>query len=279
MSFVPFKLVEALNGNIVMSANDLNIISISSQKLNIDKTLAPVSENNICLGEFNKPFDTTYTKFIRSVSDVVFENSLQTIDYTPIVSVNNSTNSSSTMQWIMNNQNGKTGMCIKQNGSHNITSEGGVNTCIIRNLNGDLHIGNNISNSVSFFNTSLPNTVCIGFKNTLYSESYLLSTYKLAVNGLAWSTGWRTISDSKLKDNVLKIDNACDKVSKLSGYTYNLKSHPEKRIAGIMAQEVKEVLPEAVDGNDDGSYSLDYNAIISLLVEAVKELYFDKINT
>lgn len=41
--------------------------------------------------------------------------------------------------------------------------------------------------------------------------------------------------------------------------------------AGLLAQEVKEVLPTAVVEQDDGMLSLDYNAVIALLVETVNE--------
>jgi len=48
------------------------------------------------------------------------------------------------------------------------------------------------------------------------------------------------------------------------------------RYAGLVAQDVEKVLPEAVQKNDTISYgeilSVDYNATIALLVEAIKEL-------
>jgi hypothetical protein len=41
---------------------------------------------------------------------------------------------------------------------------------------------------------------------------------------------------------------------------------------GFIAQEVQEVIPEAVHPRPDGFLAVDYNRIIPLLVEAVKEL-------
>jgi len=58
---------------------------------------------------------------------------------------------------------------------------------------------------------------------------------------------------------------------KLNGYTYNFKDEPEISKAGLIAQEVQEVLPEAVRVDKDSNLRLDYNGTIALLVEAIKD--------
>ena len=79
-------------------------------------------------------------------------------------------------------------------------------------------------------------------------------------------------SDIRLKSNIKKIDGALDKIDKISGYTFDMNG---KREAGIIAQEIKEVLPEVVgEFEKDGEMYLnvDYPKIIALLIEAIKEL-------
>lgn len=79
-------------------------------------------------------------------------------------------------------------------------------------------------------------------------------------------------SDIRLKSNIKKIDGALDKIDKISGYTFDMDG---KREAGIIAQEIKEVLPEVVGEfeKDGGMYlNVDYPKIIALLIEAIKEL-------
>ena len=79
-------------------------------------------------------------------------------------------------------------------------------------------------------------------------------------------------SDIRLKSNIKKIDGALDKIDKISGYTFDMDG---KREAGIIAQEIKEVLPEVVgEFEKDGEMYLnvDYPKIIALLIEAIKEL-------
>jgi hypothetical protein len=78
-------------------------------------------------------------------------------------------------------------------------------------------------------------------------------------------------SDSRLKENIEPISNALDKISQLSGYTFN-KKDTGKRSTGVIAQEVEKVLPEAVQQDSDGMLSVAYGNMVGLLIEAVKEL-------
>jgi hypothetical protein len=85
-------------------------------------------------------------------------------------------------------------------------------------------------------------------------------------------------SDARLKDNITPIENALSKVLTLSGvkWDWNENASPEVRAnvpnVGLIAQEVQQVLPEVVTERKDGYLALDYNKLIGLLVEAIKEL-------
>ena len=81
-------------------------------------------------------------------------------------------------------------------------------------------------------------------------------------------------SDARLKDNIKPIENPLTKVLSISGntYTWNDKSNKEGDDVGVIAQEIQEVIPEAVTVRGDGYLAVDYHKIIPLLVEAVKEL-------
>jgi hypothetical protein len=84
-------------------------------------------------------------------------------------------------------------------------------------------------------------------------------------------------SDHRLKDNVLVIDSALTKVNEIGGYsfTWNKKigDHREgTNDYGVIAQEIENILPDAVSINSQGNKTVNYNALIPLLVEAVKEL-------
>jgi hypothetical protein len=81
-------------------------------------------------------------------------------------------------------------------------------------------------------------------------------------------------SDQRLKDNITPIEDPLAKVLSISGNTYiwNEKSGKEGNDVGVIAQEILEVLPEAVKERDNGYLAVDYHRIVPLLVEAIKEL-------
>lgn len=84
-------------------------------------------------------------------------------------------------------------------------------------------------------------------------------------------------SDQQLKDNVLVIDTALNKINNISGYSFTWNQNiGDMRTGtndyGVLAQEIEEILPDAVSINGRGYKTVNYNALIPLLVEAVKEL-------
>ena len=111
-------------------------------------------------------------------------------------------------------------------------------------------------------------------------------------NGIHRATGniISNTSDGRLKTNIENIPNALDKVLSLNGVTYNWNENTpedfdkEKLEVGLIAQEVQAVLPEIIhdapfdrdlDGNSisgEDYKTLQYERVVPLLVEAIKEL-------
>jgi hypothetical protein len=110
-------------------------------------------------------------------------------------------------------------------------------------------------------------------------------TQKLHVVGNIFATGdIVAFSDKRLKSNIKIIDNALSRVHQLNGYTFDVHGDTtNKRHTGLIAQEVKKILPEAVYKNvDDEMYSIAYGNISGLIVQAIKELddrYKKQLNT
>ena len=97
---------------------------------------------------------------------------------------------------------------------------------------------------------------------------------------IAYST--TTPSDERLKENVRVIENPLEKLDQLRGVTFDWIDREDKRSGGIIAQELEKVMPELVREidslkNEDSFKAVDYNGLIGLLIEAVKELS-DKCN-
>ena len=83
-------------------------------------------------------------------------------------------------------------------------------------------------------------------------------------------------SDAKLKEDIELVPDALGKLNKLNGVTFKWKRSNEKS-AGVIAQDVQKVLPEAVKevtavSNGETHLSVNYHALTSILIEAVKEL-------
>ena len=85
-------------------------------------------------------------------------------------------------------------------------------------------------------------------------------------------------SDIRLKENITTIPNALEKVNQISGNTYDWKEgfediHSHKgNDVGVIAQEIENILPQIVTNRDNGFKAVQYEKIIPLLIEAVKEL-------
>merc|ERR1711988_1148769 len=91
-------------------------------------------------------------------------------------------------------------------------------------------------------------------------------------------------SDRRLKRNLSGIKDSLDKVLRLKGLYFNWieddvsgirTGDKSRRHLGLIAQDVKEVVPEAVSeiGKDNKYLGVNYNALIGLLVEAMKEMH------
>ena len=113
--------------------------------------------------------------------------------------------------------------------------------------------------------------------------------------GLKFNGGTLTVSqdlvafasDDRLKTNKVALTDALDKVCSLSGFTYNFNEtagelgfNTEIDYVGVSAQEVQKVLPEAVRPApvDDTYITVQYEKIVPLLIEAIKELS-DKVSS
>ena len=78
-------------------------------------------------------------------------------------------------------------------------------------------------------------------------------------------------SDKRLKKNISTIDHALEKVNALHGVNYNLLRDNTSHV-GLIAQEVEEVIPEVVSEDSTGMKSVNYGALVGVLIEAIKDL-------
>lgn len=125
-------------------------------------------------------------------------------------------------------------------------------------------------------------TLISGWNQIMKAGTDTFGNLALIVSGAVKATGDVVAylsSDISLKTNITKIDNALNKVNTLDGVTFNWNEKAvlqgkdqTKREAGIIAQQVEQVLPEVVVTREDGTLAVDYQKMVPLLVEAIKEL-------
>ena len=90
-------------------------------------------------------------------------------------------------------------------------------------------------------------------------------------------------SDEKLKENVVEIDDAINKVKQVRGVEFDWTQEyidakggednyfVRKHDVGVIAQEIEKVLPEVVATREDGTKAVKYDRVVALLISAVKE--------
>jgi len=97
------------------------------------------------------------------------------------------------------------------------------------------------------------------------------------------ATSYNTSSDYRLKENVVELTGALDRVSQLKPSRFNFIADADKTVDGFLAHEVQEVVPEAItgekdaidkDGNPDYQ-GIDQSKLVPLLVAAIQELKAD----
>ena len=134
------------------------------------------------------------------------------------------------------------------------------------------------------FNQALVTTSDVQF-NDVQVDSLGIGTAASGTTGEIRATNDVTAfysSDERLKENIVQLDRALDKVNSLRGVTFDWKdltdeerktihSHEGSDI-GVIAQEVQEQYPELVQQREHGYLSVDYQKLTAVLIEAVKEL-------
>lgn len=114
--------------------------------------------------------------------------------------------------------------------------------------------------------------------NTIFLGSDAGSVAVLAgANNCTYTSGasWSCSSDRRMKDRITPLADSLEKIVKLQGVSYHWRAtdKAQDRHIGLIAQDVQKVFPEVVATNDnDGMLQLDYSALISPIIEAIKQL-------
>ena len=94
------------------------------------------------------------------------------------------------------------------------------------------------------------------------------------------NTSYNTTSDYRLKENVVDMENATDRLKQLQPRRFNFTANPNLTMDGFIAHEITPVVPEAVTGakdavDDDNNpkyQGIDQSKLVPLLVKTIQEL-------
>jgi hypothetical protein len=158
-------------------------------------------------------------------------------------------------------------------------SPSGVTSFVNSNDNGNFSVRSIASNAscpatISFHRPGIyAINMGLDSDNVFKIGGWSASIVSMALTGAGAMTlaGTLTInSDIKLKENLVPLTGALDKVKALTGYNYN-RIGSDKLEMGVVAQEVQQVAPELVLEDSEGTLSVAYQNMVALLIEAVKE--------
>ena len=133
-------------------------------------------------------------------------------------------------------------------------------------ISGNLNVGGSFTAAGTNFTSNVVVSASSATSNT--STGALVVLGGIGVGGDIYSGGqiFET-SDIRLKSDIIRISDPLEKVLNLNGYTFDKNG---RKSTGLIAQEVIEIIPEAVS-TDDKYLAVSYGNLVGLLIEAIKE--------
>jgi len=165
---------------------------------------------------------------------------------------------------------------------------------ILGGLNHDIGVGSTASvivgGSGNTINNNILRTVILGGSNIVGDANDMIYVPDLVIDGLTSTDPIATdvngkvvagASDRRLKQNIVELSGGLDKIKNLRGVSYEWTKESNMGDGtryGLIAQEVKEVIPDMVRlrSKGDGMLTLNYSEIIPWLIEALKEISSDE---
>jgi hypothetical protein len=119
---------------------------------------------------------------------------------------------------------------------------------------------------------------CFQVDGDTFMDGSLTVNSNVSVQGSVSATSFITTSDKRYKTDIEPLSNALSTLCALQGIYYTLNNTLNQKKLGFLAQDVDEVVPQAVDKSDPSKWGVEYTQIIPLLVEAIKELWNSRLS-
>jgi hypothetical protein len=210
-----------------------------------------------------------------TISGITLGNNLETLSFGTYLTGTSYNGSTSVMIATNATSANTTSTIVARDGSGNFTA--GTITASNFTSTGDLSIRNinstgiiTCANFTSTGDLSIRNINSTGIITCAnFTSTGDLSIRNINSTGIITCTDLNSTSDINLKENIKTVDNALETISALRGVSFDWKNTGKSSI-GVIAQELERVLPELVTDGDPKT--VNYNGLIGVLIEAVKEL-------
>jgi hypothetical protein len=139
------------------------------------------------------------------------------------------------------------------------------------------------ASGIAFTNTTHPSIVVSGGADTAFRHRVVFVNGNgtvgiISTNGSA--TTYATSSDYRLKENVVPLTGATERLKQLNPSRFNFIADADVTVDGFLAHEVQDIVPEAITGtkdavDDDGNavyQGIDQSKLVPLLVATIQEL-------
>jgi hypothetical protein len=141
-----------------------------------------------------------------------------------------------------------------------VTGIGTITT--LNNTNANISNLSGTIGTITTFNST--NGTITTLNNTYFSGN------NANLSGVCTAVDFNATSDIRLKENINTYENALETIDKIRGVKFTWKEN-QKNSIGVIAQEIEEVIPELVINGCEVK-TVNYNGIIGVLIEAIKEL-------
>ena len=153
---------------------------------------------------------------------------------------------------------------------HLFLNDTNAGAAIFQQSGNDTRIGSDSNTQVILVQNNATAVTIDTNKDATFVGNISGSTIKASGDIVAFNS-----SDERLKDNITYIGKPLEKIQKIGGYEFDWNEKQQiyrGHDVGVLAQEIEAVLPEAVRDRDSGFKGVQYDKIIPLLVESIKEL-------
>jgi hypothetical protein len=159
----------------------------------------------------------------------------------------------------------------------------------VRQLSGRLLVGTStissgdgqiyVQQDANTRNTIGANNTASGTGSLGFIAFYRNGTFTGGISNTGSATAYNTSSDYRLKENVVLLTGASDRLQQIPVHRFNFIADPDTTVDGFIAHEVQTVVPECVTGNkdevdDDNNpvyQGIDQSKLVPLLTAALQE--------